>query len=259
MEETEINIGAIVNKFKRRKFLGTVYFPTVILITTCFMILAIVVPTLSKLFFSIALYSFVLFWLIGSVFLPSYEFEEKIAYHLKKASDNIENTKEAKKEIASAIKGLEELLSYLETFLFIEPTLKPLSELAENLRQRIYPALDNTVAKNLVPSTLAHFLSGNIELIKSINAEIESTLAKLDERQNLYYEMPKLYSRIYEASKEVTVKFWRKSPYNRFFITLLILLSGYLIIASLALLKIENAIIAAIIIASTGLSVARAK
>jgi len=182
------------------------------LITALFIILAIAVPTLSKLFFNIALYSFVLFWLIGSASL-AYGIEEKIAYHLKMASDNIENTKKAKKEIASAIKELGKLLSKLETFLFIEPTLKPLSKLAENMRQRIYPALDNKVAKDLVPSTLECFLSGNIESIKLTNADIESKLEKRGERQVLPYEMPKFYIRIYEASKEAIVKFWHKSPY----------------------------------------------
>ena len=259
MEETKINIEAIVNKFKRRKFLGRVYFPTVLLITSLFFILGNVVPSLSKLFFTIALCSFFLFWPIGLVFSPSYEIEEKIAYHLKRASDNIENTKKAKKEIASAVKELEELLSYLETFLFIEPTLKPLSRLAENLRQRIYPALDNTVAKNLVPPTLAHFLSGNIESIKLTNAEIESKLAEWGEGQVLPYEMPKSHIRIYEASKKAIVKFWHKSPYARFFVTLPLFVSVYLIIASLASLKIESVIIGALIMASMGLSVARAK
>lgn len=257
MEETEINIGAIVNKFKRRKFLGNVYFPAVILIATCFMILAIVVPSLSKLFL-IALFLF-LFYFIGLVFIPSFELEEKIAYYLKMASDNIENTKKAKKEIASAIRELERLLSELGTVHFIEPTLKPLSRLAENMRQRIYPALDNTVAKNLVHPTLAHFLSGNIESIKLTNAEIESKLEKWGERQVLPYEMPKFHIRIYEASKEATVKFWHKSPYARFFVTLPLFVSVYLIIASLASLKIENVIIGALIMASMGLSVARAK
>ena len=254
MEETEINIGAIVNKFKRRKFLGNVYFPAVILIATCFMILAIVVPSLSKLFL-IALFLF-LFYFIGLVFIPSFELEEKIAYYLKMASDNIENTKKAKKEIASAIRELERLLSELGTVHFIEPTLKPLSRLAENMRQRIYPALDNTVAKELVPSILAHFLSGNMELIKSINAEIESKLAKLDERQNLYYEMPKLHIRIYEASKEALVKFWHKSPYSRFLFTLPLFLGGYLFIAGITQSKIEIGIITAIIIVSGMLSAA---
>ena len=151
---------------------------------------------------------------------------------------------------------MEELLSKLETTLFIEPTLKPLSRLAENMRQRIYPALDNTVAKNLVHPTLAHFLSGNIESIKLTNAEIESKLEKWDERQVLYYEMPKFYTKIYETSKEATAKFWHKSPYFRFLFTLPIFLGAYLFIACITQSKIEIGIITAIILVSGLLSAA---
>ena len=247
----KLNIEIISQKYQRRKLVGMVYFPIVFLITLLSAIIAAIIPSLSGLFLWGIIF-FSIFWMLGIVFIPSIKIEEKIVYHLNMAQDNIEDIKIVKKEIASSIEVLEEFLSELEKFLFVESVIKPLSKLTENIRQRIYPALDTdtAVAEGLIRSTLECFLSGDMKQIESINTEIGSKLAESSEKQVLYYEMPKLHIRIYEASNGIIVKFWHKSPYSRFFITLIILLGGYWILTNLTLIKIDNTIIAALIGAS---------
>ena len=248
MDKQKLNIEIISQKYQRRKLVAIVYFPIVLLITLLSGIIAATVSSLSGLF-SLGIIFFLIFWMLGLAFIPSIGIEEKIVYHLNLASGNIEDTKIAKREIASSIKVLEEFLSELEKFLFVESVINTLSKLTENIRQRIYPALDTdtTVAEGLIRSTLECFLSGDMKQIESINTEIESKLAESSEKQVLYYEMPKLHIRIYEASNDTIVKFWHKSPYSRFFITLIILLGGYCIITNSTSIKMDNTIIAALI------------
>lgn len=252
MTEAIRDIEAILNKGKRRKFLNNVYFPIVVLLTLSFLIIAFIVEGFQNLF-PIAIFFYLIFWFIGLIFSPSLDSAEKIAFHLKAALIYIDDIKKAKKEIASAIKELEEFSYQLKAFPFTETTLEPLSKLAENIRQRIYPALDDPMAKNSVSYTLDLFLMGNIDRINLINAELEK-LDKWDERQVLFYETPKLHTIIYKASKEATIRFWHKSSYSRFFVTLIIFLGGYCIPVYLFSWQIEASIIGAIIMASALLS-----
>ena len=163
--------------------------------------------------------------------------------------------KKAKKNFASAISELEVLILILKNQFLFDSVSKQLSQLAENMRQRIYPALDDTVTKNLISTILEQFLLGDFNEINSINEEIESKLPEVEQKQVLYYEMPKFYLyNISRASIEGIVRFWEKSPYSKFFITSLILVGGYQILVFSSPLTSDNSIIAALIGASALLS-----
>ena len=250
-----MDIETIVNKKKREKIILNKYFPPLVLLALFCLILDSVVPGCFDPVSPFIVPFFVIAFLFGVFIAPTFQPEEEIIYQLKLALDYLNDIKKAKKNFASAVRELEGLIFELKTRFLFKSISEQLSQLAENMRQRIYPAIDDPVAKNLISTLLEYFLSGDINKINSVNEKIESKLSEVEQKQVLYYEMPEFYLyNFFKASKEGIVRFWGKSPYSRFFITSIVLLGGYQILIFLSPLKLDNSIIAALIGASALLS-----
>jgi hypothetical protein len=250
-----MEIKTVVNKFNRKRKRQKIYYPFTLLVATFIFVLSFLLPNVESFFRPVSILILIIL-MIDMAGQPEFKAEEKIVYHLKKASDDIDNQEKAKKEIASSIRELESLLSDLKKYPFIEPTVESLSKLVENMRRRVYTALDNMETKKLVPFILEQFSFEKLNSINSINTEIESKLQKSALTPLLYYERPRFYIRFYEILKGNIIMFWNKSVYSRFIATFLVFLGVYLFLVSIALAEINYAIIAALIVVSGGLAVA---